>query len=368
MPGDVGLRVQADALKDFSVRVFRRMGVPPEDAGITADVLVSADLRGIASHGVARLRRYVEGLGKCVMLPRPDVKVVRETPTTALIDAGAGLGQPVSYRAMQRAIQMAQDMGSGFVTVRNSNHYGIAGYYAMMALEHNCIGISMTNADVLVVPTFGRNALLGTNAMAVAAPAGKERPFVLDMATSTVPRGKLEVYDRLEKPMPPGWATDEDGRTTDDAHQVLENLKNRVGGGLLPLGGEGELLSGHKGYGLALLVDILCAVLSGAAYADLVYPKAPDGQPLPANLGHFFGALRVDAFRSVEEFAAAMDDLQQRLKNASKVQDQERIYIHGEKEYENTERNLREGIPLNPKVAADMKAIASELRIEYDLE
>ncbi len=134
------------------------------------------------------------------------------------------------------------------------------------------------------------------------------------------------------------------------------------------MGGEGELLSGHKGYGLALLVDILCAVLSGAAYADLVYPKAPDGQPLPANLGHFFGALRVDAFRSVEEFAAAMDDLQQRLKNASKVQDQERIYIHGEKEYENTERNLRDGIPLNPKVAADMKAIAGELRVEYDLE
>jgi L-2-hydroxycarboxylate dehydrogenase (NAD+) len=368
MSGDVGLRVQADALKSFCVRVFRRMGVPPEDAGITADVLVTADLRGIASHGVARLRRYVEGLGKCMMLPRPDVKVVRETPTTALIDAGAGLGQPVSYRAMQRAIQMAQDMGSGFVTVRNSNHYGIAGYYAMMALEHNCIGISMTNADVLVVPTFGRNALLGTNAMAIAAPAGKERPFVLDMATSTVPRGKLEVYDRLEKPIPLGWATDEHGRATDDARQVLENLKKRAGGGLLPLGGEGELLSGHKGYGLALLVDILCAVLSGAAYADLVYPKAPDGQPLPANLGHFFGALRVDAFRSVEEFTAAMDDLQQRLKNAPKVQDQERIYIHGEKEYENTERNLREGVPLNPKVAADMKAIANELRVEYDLD
>jgi L-2-hydroxycarboxylate dehydrogenase (NAD+) len=272
MSGDVGLRVQADALKSFCVRVFRRMGVPPEDAGITADVLVTADLRGIASHGVARLRRYVEGLGKCMMLPRPDVQVMRETPTTALIDAGAGLGQPVSYRAMQRAIQMAQEMGSGFVTVRNSNHYGIAGYYAMMALEHNCIGISMTNADVLVVPTFGRNALLGTNAMAVAAPAGKERPFVLDMATSTVPRGKLEVYDRLEKPMPLGWATDEHGRATSGAHQVLENLKKRTGGGLLPLGGEGELLSGHKGYGLALLVDILCAVLSGAAYADLVYP------------------------------------------------------------------------------------------------
>jgi len=191
---------------------------------------------------------------------------------------------------------------------------------------------------------------------------------VLDMATSTVPRGKLEVYDRLEKPMPLGWATDEHGRATSDAHQVLENFKKRAGGGLLPLGGEGELLSGHKGYGMALLVDILCAVLSGAAYADLVYPKTPEGQPLPANLGHFFGAWRVDAFRPIEEFTATMDDLQRRLKNAPKVQDQERIYIHGEKEYENTERNLREGIPLNPKVAADMRAVASELRVEYDLE
>ena len=368
MPDENILRVQAEPLKNLCVQVFRRMGVPPEDAGITADVLVAADLRGIASHGVARLRRYVEGLGTCMMLPRPEVKVVRETPTTALIDAGAGLGQPVSYRAMQKAIQMAQDMGSGFVTVRNSNHYGIAGYYAMMALEQNCIGISMTNADVLVVPTFGRNAMLGTNAMAIAAPASKERPFVLDMATSTVPRGKLEVYDRLEKPMPLGWATDEHGRATSEAHQVLENFKKRAGGGLLPLGGEGELLSGHKGYGMALLVDILCAVLSGAAYADLVYPKTPEGQPLPANLGHFFGAWRVDAFRPIEEFTATMDDLQRRLKNAPKVQDQERIYIHGEKEYENTERNLREGIPLNPKVAADMRAVASELRVEYDLE
>ena len=168
--------------------------------------------------------------------------------------------------------------------------------------------------------------------------------------------------------MPLGWATDEHGRATGDAHQVLENFKKRAGGGLLPLGGEGELLSGHKGYGMALLVDILCAVLSGAAYADLVYPKTPEGQPLPANLGHFFGAWRVDAFRPIEEFTATMDDLQRRLKNAPKVQDQERIYIHGEKEYENTERNLREGIPLNPKVAADMRAIANELRVEYDLE
>ena len=362
------VRVQAEGLKDFCVQVFQKLGVYEQDARITTDVLVTADLRGIASHGVARLRRYVNGLRDGVMLAQPQVRVVRETPATAMIDAGGGLGQPVSYRAMQKAIEKALAVGAGFVTVGNSNHYGIAGYYAMMALEHDCIGISMTNADVLVVPTFGRNAMLGTNAMAIAAPANQERHFVLDMATSTVSRGKLEVYDRLEKATPLGWATDEYGRATDDAHRVLENFKKRAGGGLLPLGGEGELLSGHKGYGLALLVDILCAVLSGAAYADLVYPKAPDGQPLPANLGHFFGALQVDAFRAIEDFTAAMDDLQRRLKQAPKVEDQERIYIHGEKEYENVERYLREGIPFNPKVVADMRAIANELRVEYDLE
>jgi LDH2 family malate/lactate/ureidoglycolate dehydrogenase len=352
-------------LREFCVQVFQKMGVPEEDARITTDVLVTADLRGIDSHGVARLRRYVKGLRDGMMVARPEVQVVTETPATALIDAGAGLGQPVSYRAMEKAIQKAQDLGAGFATVRNSNHYGIAGYYAMMALEHDCIGISMTNAAVLVVPTFGRDAMLGTNPIAVAAPAGQERPFVLDMATSTVPRGKLEVYDRLEKDLPLGWATDETGTPTTDAKRVLENFKQRAGGGLLPLGGAGELLRGYKGYGLSVWVDVFCAILSGAAYANLVYPKTPDGKPLPSKIGHFFGAWRVDAFRPADEFKAAMDDLQRKLKNAPKAEGQTRIYIHGEKEYEEAERRSREGIPLNPKVAADLRAIGEEVGVTW---
>jgi LDH2 family malate/lactate/ureidoglycolate dehydrogenase len=302
------------------------------------------------------------------MIAQPDTAVVTETPTTVLIEAGGGLGQPVSYRAMETAIDKAKMSGTGFATVRNSNHFGIAGYYAMMALEHDCIGISMTNAAVLVVPTFGRDAMLGTNPISVAAPAGEEWPFVLDMATSTVPRGKLEVYHRLEKPIPLGWATDENGTPTEDTGGVLDNLKRRVGGGLLPLGGAGELLGGHKGYGLTLLVDVLCGVLPGAAYANLVYPKDAEGNPLPSAIGHFFGAWRVDAFRPVEDFKATMDDLQRRLKNAPKAEGQDRVYIHGEKEYEETERNARHGIPLNPKVAADLQAIGEELGVEYDLE
>ena len=368
MANKTDIRVQPDALKDFCVRALQQMDVPEDDARITATVLVAADLRGISSHGVARLHRYVNGLRDGVMAARPGTKVVTETPTTLLIDADGGLGQPVSYQAMEKAIQKADEYGVGFATVRNSNHFGIAGYYSMMALEHDCIGISMTNAAVLVVPTFGRDAMLGTNPISVAAPAGEEWPFVLDMATSTVPRGKLEVYRRMEKSIPLGWATDETGEPTTETGHVLDNLKERAGGGLLPLGGAGELLGGHKGYGLTLLVDILSGVLPGAAYANLVYPKDEEGKPLPSAIGHFFGAWRVDAFRPVDEFKAAMDDLQRRLKNAPKAEDQDRIYVHGEKEYEEMERNSREGVPLNPKVAADLRAIGDELDVAYELE
>jgi LDH2 family malate/lactate/ureidoglycolate dehydrogenase len=366
MPKETGTIVQPDALRAFCVRVFEKLDVPTADAEITADVLLSANLRGIDSHGVARLRRYVKGLQDGVMLAQPQEKVISQSLTTALIDAGAGLGQPVSYRAMELAIERANEYGSGFVTVRNSNHYGIAGYYAMMALEHDMIGISMTNAAVLVLPTFGRDARLGTNPIAVAAPAGQELPFVLDMATSTVPRGKLEVYNRQEKPLPLGWATDETGTPTTDAARILDNLLARQGGGLLPLGGAGELFSGHKGYGLALLVDILCGVLPGAGYANNIYPKTPEGKPLPANVGHFFGAIDIKAFRPLDEFKATMDDIIHRLKDTPKAKGADRIYIHGEKEYKETERR-QDGIPLGPKVEADLRAIAKELDVKYDL-
>jgi LDH2 family malate/lactate/ureidoglycolate dehydrogenase len=367
MAEETEIRVQAEPLKAFCRQVFVRLDVPSEDAEVTADNLVSADLRGISSHGVARLRRYVNGLRDGVMLARPTVEIVHETATTALVDGGGGLGQPVSAQAMRLAINKARQVGAGFVAVRNSNHYGIAGYYALMALKEDMIGISMTNAAVLVLPTFGRDAMLGTNPISVAAPAGEERAFVLDMATSTVPRGKLEVYDRQEKPLPQGWATDEHGVPTDDAGRVLKNLLARAGGGLLPLGGAGELLSGHKGYGLALLVDVLCGVLPGAGYANTIYPKTSDGKPLPANVGHFFGALQVDAFRPLDAFKATMDDIIRRLKNSPKAEGDERIYIHGEKEFEIEEERRANGVILHPKVVADLKAIADETDVTYDL-
>lgn len=258
-----GLRVKAEALRDFCGRVFERLGVPAEDAMVAADVLVSADLRGLDSHGVARLRRYVAGLREGAMKPRPEVKVVCETPVAALLDGGAGLGQVVGVRGMKLAIEKALRLGVGLVAVRNSNHYGIAAYYAMMALEHDLIGFSMTNASPLVVPTFGREAILGTNPISVAVPAGSERPFVLDMATSAVPRGKLEVYARQGRKMPLGWAVDEEGLPTADPLRVLDNVaqrraaapRRRGGGagraqGLRPLPSGGHPLRGASGGGL----------------------------------------------------------------------------------------------------------------------
>ncbi len=360
-------RVSHIALKEFVIQVFVKMGVPVEDARVTADVLVAANLRGIDSHGVARTRRYVQGLRDGVMLATPEIQVVRQTPVTALLDGGAGLGQVVGHRAMRLAMEKAANAGVGFVAVRNSNHYGIAGYYAMMALEQDLISISMTNSATLVVPTFGRDAVLGTNPLSVAVPTGEERPFVLDMATSVVTRGKLEEYDRLEQPLLEGWATDERGIPTDDAARVLANMKEVLGGGISPLGGTGEELGGHKGYGLAFLVDILCGVLPGAAYASQVYPKDEGGKPLPSNIGHFFGAMQVDSFRPAQEFKASMDDIIQVLKSSAKAEGQERIFIHGEKEFEMAEQRMREGIPLHPKVVKDLRDIGEELGVPYAL-
>jgi LDH2 family malate/lactate/ureidoglycolate dehydrogenase len=268
---------------------------------------------------------------------------------------------------MKAAIDKAREYGSGFATVRNSNHYGIAGYYAMMALDQDMIGFSTTNAAVLVVPTFGRDAMYGTNPIALAVPAGEERPFVMDMATSTVPRGKLEVYHRQEKALPSGWATDEHGVPTTDAGRVLDNFVKRAGGGLLPLGGAGEELSGYKGYGMGLLVEILSAVLPGAAFLTAVYPKDPAGKPLPANIGHFFGAWRLDAFRPPDGFKADMDSFIRELKNGNLAEGQTRIYLHGEKEFEEADRRSSQGIPLGAKVESSLKQVATELDVKYDL-
>lgn len=360
-------RVDAAKLTDFCVQVFEAVGVSEEDARLAAIILVESDLRGVASHGVAHLRRYVDGLRAGTIIARPTETVLAETLTTVTLDAGAGLGPPVSHRAMRLAIQKALTAGVGCVAVRNSNHYGIAGYYAMQALPYDCIGLTTTNTSPRVVPTFARSALYGTNPIALAAPAGEEPPYVLDMATSVVAQGKLEIADQLDQPIPLGWATDSDGLPTTDAHRALDELKRGAGAGLLPLGGAGELLGGHKGYGLAVGLEIMSALLSGAAFATGVYPKDEQGRPLPANLGHFFAAWRIDHFRPVDEFKADMDRLQRLLKGAPKAPGQERVYIPGEKEFEAKARYRREGVPINSSVMADLRIVAQTVGVLFTL-
>ncbi len=359
--------VRVEPLTQFCQKVFEKMGVPPQDAFTTTDVLVLADLRGIDSHGVARLRRYYTGLKNGVMVPKPIIKTVHETPITALLDGGAALGQVAGKRGMNLAIEKAKKNGMGFVAVRNSNHYGIAGYYSLMALKDDLIGIALTNSDCYVVPTFGRDVLLGTNPISVTVPALKERPYVLDMSTAVATLGKLEVYNRMGKKLPNGWATDENGRSCDDPGRVLNNIRSKAGGGLLPLGGEGEEFGGHKGYGLDLLVDIFCGVLPGLAYLNLLYPKTPEGKPLPSLVGHFFGAMRIDYFRPAGDFKKDMDDMIRRLKNSNKAEGQDRIYVHGEKEFELEEKYRKEGIPLYFKVYDDLKAIGEEVGVPFTL-
>ncbi len=339
-----------------------KLGVPEKDAQITTDVLVLADLRGVDSHGVARLPRYYTDLKQGWTKQTDQSRIVRETKATALIDAGQSLGQVVGHKGMELAIKKARDTAVGIVSVSNSHHYGIAGYYSLMALEHDLIGVSMTNAAPLVVPTFGSTAILGTNPISLTAPADREKPFVLDMATSVVPRGKLEVYDRQKKLMPLGWAVDRTGRGTSDPHSVLDALSKRLGGGILPLGGEGEEHSGHKGYGLALMVDVLSGVLSGASTGLGV-----DVDKAKPNVGHFFMAIDPSAFRPLDEFKRDMDRLAQELKNSPKAQGQNRIYIHGAKSSARVEKYRRQGIPLGAPVVDEMKRVGNEIGVPWPI-
>lgn len=352
------IRIKVDALREFAINVFNKFGVPVEDAGIAADVLITADQRGVSSHGLQRLKRYTSGLKAGMMKPLADVKVLKETPNTLLISGGDGLGQVVGYKAMKLVIDKAVENNVAFAAVRDSNHFGIAGYYSMMALEHDLIGISLTNSEVLVVPTHGKDAVLGTNPVSIAVPAGEQRPFVLDMATSTVPRGKLEVYDRQGKAMPVTWATDEQGNPTQDPARVLANIIDRKGGGLLPLGGAEEEGGGHKGYGLALVVDILSGVLSSSAFG----PKLYDKKDAPAKVSHLFGAIKIEAFIEPATFKRMMDEYIDMLKHSEKAAGKKRIFIHGEKEFELYEQR-REEVPLYYRVVEELRKLGEEIRV-----
>ena len=332
-------------------------GVALDDARLVADVLVAADLRGIESHGIARLRWfYVDRLRRATVEKAPRVTTLRETVTSLAIDAGNGLGHPPSHRAMERTIVKARTSGACFTTVRHSNHYGIAGYYAMMALPHDMIGISSTDSIHFAVPTFGREKMLGTNPLAFAIPAGDEPPFVLDFATTTVTYGKLEVHERMNAPILPGWAVDENGAPTTDPSV------GRHAGALLPLGGYGTDGGGHKGYGLGALAEILCGVLAGGAFArELSLVEGPEHRG--GHTGHFFGALRIDALRDVASFKADLDRELRAFRTSRTGAGHSRVYVAGDIERENEVAYAADGVPHLPKVWDDLDALASELGI-----
>ena len=346
-------------LKNYVLQFFSAWGVPEIDARIAADVLVAADLRGINSHGVIRLHSYYgDRLRNGQIDPLSPLSVLNKSAATLALDGGNGLGQVVAYRAMSRCIALADEAGLAVTTVRNSNHFGISGYYAMMALPENMIGISLTNSRPLVTATYALKPVLGTNPIAVAVPAGEERPYVLDMATSIVPRGKVAVYQKAGQPVPDGWGINREGHTTQKPEEILE------GGALLPLGGSAEM-RGYKGYGLSLLVDLLSGVLSGAAFGPAVGTPGSDQN---ANVGHFFAAIKIENFRPIEAFKADMDNMIRTLKTTEKIPGQDRIYIHGEKEFERAERCQKEGVPLMKEVVESLKKAGDATGIPFDLE
>ncbi len=351
--------VKTKELKDFTVNILKNQGLSESDSQITASVLLSADRRGIESHGVARLKRYVDGIKNGIIKLSPEIKTIKETPVSLVVDGGGGMGQPIAFNTMKKCIEKAKTNMICFASIRNSNHYGIAGFYSLMALEEDFIGISLTNSAPLVVPTFAKDAVIGTNPISVGVPADKQRPFLLDMATSTVPRGKLEVYSRSEEPIPDSWATDERGIPTDDSLKVLDNLLNRKGGGLLPLGGGTEKTGGHKGYGLGAIVDIFSGILSSGAVGKNVYGK----KGKPPEVAHFLGAINPEAFMGTDEIKKNMDSYIEMLKGANKAEGQEKIYIAGEKEFIANE-NSGEKLSIQRKVFD----ILNSLGEEFDLE
>lgn len=352
---------QEKTLRTFTESVFQAMGCSKTHCSLAADVLLSSDLRGIDSHGVARLSGYVRLWKKNRINANPNIRIIHETPSTATVDGDGGLGLVVAPFAMQVAMEKAEKYGSGWVAVKNSNHFGIAGYHAMQAVSRDMIGIAMTNASPLVAPTFTTERLLGTNPMCYAFPAGKYPPVVVDMATAAAANGKLEIAQREGKNIPEGWVQTKTGGTTTDAHAL------KSGGSLLPLGSDREHGS-HKGFGLSATVDILTSILSGANYGPWVPPFVAFLDPLPdlpgEGIGHFHGAMRIDGFRPAEDFKTHMDNWIERFKSAKPTNPEQPVVIPGEPEAEAETLRRLEGIPLSEPIVKDLEELAEMLGIE----
>ena len=353
MPGvDGGILFPADRLREWTQDVFRKVGVSREDAAILADSLIEANLRGVDTHGITRmLCVYVKRIQVGILSPKTNLMLVRDHPSTALIDCRNSLGQVAAAAAMRKAIEKAETTGVAFVATTHSNHYGAAAYWAMLALPHGMIGFSSTNAPATVAPTGGRTPMLGTNPFAIAIPAGKEKPVVLDLATTVVARGRVLLYAKQNKPLEPGWAFDEHGLPTVDPHAALKGL-------LAPIGG-------YKGYGISLAVDLLCGVMTGSSYGAHFPGFLADNLKEPTDVGSIFAALRVESFMDLPEFKAGMDKALQEMKTSAKAEGVERIYIPGEIEFETRAERLAKGIPIPEPVVKDFLALGTELGVPF---
>jgi L-2-hydroxycarboxylate dehydrogenase (NAD+) len=351
-----------EALREFSTRIFLHFGVPRTDAEQAADVLASADLRGIDSHGVARLTSYFELLSEGLINPTPKIKIIRSTLSTATIDGDNGLGLVVGPQANAIAMDMAEKAGSGWVCICNSNHYGIAGYYVLKALERDMIGMAMTNSTKLVTPLWGAERMLGTNPIAIAFPGKDEPPIVVDMATCAAAYGKIEMARRRGESIPAGWGIDNQGRGTTDPDAVV------AGGCLLPLGSDRER-GGHKGYGLAIMVDVLCGPLSGANWGPFAPPFALR-QEIPSRsvgkgIGHFFGAMRIDGFIDADEFKRQIDDFIRTFRATRPAPGTNGPLIPGDPEREAEKVRSKQGVPLIMPVVEELRAISQKTGIPF---
>jgi LDH2 family malate/lactate/ureidoglycolate dehydrogenase len=353
-------RVDADELEELMRDVFEALGVKPDEARTCAEVLIESDLKGIDSHGVARLKqKYFDSIKDGIQYPETNLETIRDRGAMAVFDGGHGMGMVIASRAMQTAIDKAKKFGLGMVTVRNSTHFGIAGYYSQMATNQDMIGITGTNARPAVAPTFGVENMMGTNPLTFGIPSDEEFPFLIDCATSLVQRGKVETYDRLGKELPEGWVIGEDGEAKTNPAQILKDLVEGQAA-LAPLGGIGEESGGHKGYGYAATVEILSAALSGANFLKAL-SDVKDGERVKQNLGHFFIAIDVSFFQPLEEVKKTTGDILRKLRNSRKAPGEDRIYTAGEKEYLARQKRTEEGIPLTAVTREELKQMLAEL-------
>ena len=355
-------RVPVEVLQQFMVDVFKAQGVGEEDAVICAEVLIASDLRGIESHGIGRLKYYYDRIQAGIQFPAAQLEIVKETETTALVDAHHGMGHPTAYRSMQLAIRKAREVGIGGVAVRNATHFGIAGFYPLMAAKEGMVGMAFTNARPSMAPTFGSEPMLGTNPIAFAAPSDMAFPFCYDGATTIAQRGKIEVAARGGKPVPAGWVIDDQGNPMTDPDAILAALPDDLAS-MLPLGGMGEVLAGYKGYGLATIVEILSAGLSGGPFMKDLTGLNSDGSQRPHMLGQFFLAIDVAHFVPLEVFKGIVGGMARALQDSRKAPGAERIYVAGEKEFER-ERAVREkGVPVNAALRKTLVFLRDKLSV-----